>query len=260
MKKIVANWPYVVLSLVMSVVFYNLFTMFAPEDKYNVSYQPIIITKSYSLPTAIINFKIPDVSAYVDNESGEVGEEDIQKGKVNWNKLTQAQRNRRVYAFAKADLGKYIGDKRNCKTWVQVKVVPKASGGIAEVPLTWPNAYGWRWYQSPFARELKGRIKDAVQGQIVQMNYFRSEDEVTPHTAIIASNSESEVCFIENVPRISRNYDTYYVREKCYDHDWFNSVTQNRYVVYEITAGHIDNRRETLASTLGDLKAPITDQ
>ncbi|TAN58324.1 hypothetical protein EPN15_01445 [Patescibacteria group bacterium] len=114
--------------------------------------------------------------------------------KAWWRNLSQGARNQAIVDRAAQDIGKYVG--LNCKKWVQ-QVVPAASRGVVNIPLTLPEADGWYWDYSPYVVGMSGGIRAVQPGWIIQMNWLLSKGW-TPHTAIVVGKTSTGVYLVES--------------------------------------------------------------
>lgn len=120
-------------------------------------------------------------------------------GNAVWETWTQSERNRRIIDWAGFYVGQYGGQ---CKTWIQLTVVPNASQGHVMLPQNNPAPYDYYWQYDPHqhAISMSMPIESAQPGNVVQM-HLRSTNG--PHTAIVWSIDSLGVVFIES----NYNYD-----------------------------------------------------
>jgi hypothetical protein len=150
-----------------------------------------------------------------------------------WRGLSQIERNQAILDRAYRDLDRNVGVQ--CKPWVQW-VVSEASRGVATVPLTAPNAYGWYWQPGRYATRVYTNIRNVRPGWIVQMNLRFANGSVGPHTAIVVGVASSGVYWVES------NYavpNTVKLRFQSYaDFERLTYISgQYRYSVYYINGG-----------------------
>jgi hypothetical protein len=110
----------------------------------------------------------------------------------------------------------------NCYKWAS-KMVSTASTGVMQLPLILPSNYYWNsdvWIQSRTYTTKVGTIpavKNALPGQIVQMETLFADGTWGPHTAIVHHIDSSGVWFID------ANYTRNQVTLHKMTWDYFNS-------------------------------------
>ncbi len=167
------------------------------------------------------------------------------KRRLTWVKITQEERNHRIMLQAEHDVSqpdriRCKGVNSNCKKYI-FELISNASGGVAKVPFTYPNAYGWKWYENEFAKEVESQeISNARPGQIVQMNYNVYENgRRLPHTFTIVKNDLKKklIWVVENARRKPPDKSTYCLRRISIKWSEFEKRTSGRYTIYHMTGG-----------------------
>ena len=114
---------------------------------------------------------------------------------TGWHGLSQSQRDNRIKMRALAELGHSTG--LQCKEWVR-EVVDDASSGEVIIPATRPNNY--QWYNHPYIQSYSQGCPPpgVAPGRIIQMVWHnQSNNNVSPHTAIVYSTTSSGMTWID---------------------------------------------------------------
>ncbi|MEQ1928961.1 MAG: hypothetical protein ABL957_00315 [Parvularculaceae bacterium] len=110
-----------------------------------------------------------------------------------WHKLTQQQRNLRIISAGAADNGKSGGQ---CKVWVR-DVISRATSMHVTVPSNQTNS---RWAPETIGHVVgrSARIENVKAGEIVQMELKAASGGIIPHTAIVGSNQNGSITWLES--------------------------------------------------------------
>ncbi|MBL7057763.1 hypothetical protein ISS03_00340 [Patescibacteria group bacterium] len=187
---------------------------------------------------------VSSFALWINDEEGVVIDDFLNKSLLVqpclWNKLTQEQMNLLVLNEAVRHIGTKP-DGLNCKTWSQ-RVVALASCHQAVIPLTYPDAYGWRLNSGTTIEELVDTdFTEVLPGTILQMHYFKLNGESIPHTAFVYSNTDKDICLIDNVR--NRKSGEYEVYKRCYEHSHVKARTRGHISLYQVTNYKMQARR-----------------